>query len=60
LIKNPLLPPAQWELARVIECYPDSQGLVRSVRVRTSKSEYTRPINRMCPLLRPSEESEPL
>ncbi|XP_029166178.1 uncharacterized protein LOC114936979 [Nylanderia fulva] len=34
LLKNPLLPPSKWELARVTRVHPGSDGLVRVVTVR--------------------------
>lgn len=43
-VKNPLLPPCKWDLARVTQCHAGSDGLVRVVTVKTAISEYTRPI----------------
>ncbi|XP_078051766.1 uncharacterized protein LOC144477914 [Augochlora pura] len=50
LVQNPLLSPNQWEMGRIEEVYPGSDGLVRVVKVRTAKSSYTRSITRMCKL----------
>ncbi|XP_029163715.1 uncharacterized protein LOC114935138 [Nylanderia fulva] len=36
LLKNPLLPPSKWELARVTRVHPESDRLVRVVTVRTA------------------------
>ena len=52
----------QWPMARVIEVFPSSDGLVRSVKVQiTSKDDkrllLDRPINKLVLLLE-SEESE--
>jgi len=41
--------PAKW-LARVIQTHPGDDGLVRVVTVRTSNSEFKRPIVKLCPL----------
>lgn len=48
LIKNPLLPPCKWELGRVTQCHPGSDGLTRVVTIRTAISEYKRPIVKLC------------
>ena len=44
LIKNDLLPPAKWELGRIVSCSPGPDGLVRSVNVKTATSAFVRPI----------------
>ena len=44
LLRNPSLPPCKWELGRVTQTFPGSDGLVRVVSVRTAQSEYQRPI----------------
>ncbi|XP_029164817.1 uncharacterized protein LOC114936015 [Nylanderia fulva] len=48
LIQNPLLPPCKWELGRVIQCHPGSDGLTRVVSIKTASSEYKRPITKIC------------
>ncbi|XP_029157998.1 uncharacterized protein LOC114930404 [Nylanderia fulva] len=50
LIKNPNLPPCRWELARIIECKPDKDGLVRVAQVKTASSTFVRPIVKLCKL----------
>ncbi len=40
----------EWPLARVIEAYPGSDGLVRAVKVKSKNKEYIRPVHRLCPL----------
>jgi hypothetical protein len=40
----------EWPLARVIETYPGSDGLVRAVKVKSKNKEYIRPVHRLCPL----------
>ncbi|XP_029175258.1 uncharacterized protein LOC114943741 [Nylanderia fulva] len=50
LLKNPLLPPSKWELGRVTQIHPGSDGLVRVVTVRTARSVLKRPITLLCRL----------
>lgn len=50
LIKNPLLPSSKWELARVQETHPGTDGHVRVVTLRTARSVYKRPIAQICRL----------
>ena len=37
----------QWPICIVTEAFPDSDGLVRRVKVKTSKGNYERPINKL-------------
>lgn len=48
LIRNPLAPPSQWELGRITECHPGSDGCIRVATVKTARSVYTRPITKLC------------
>ncbi|XP_064637070.1 uncharacterized protein LOC135493578 [Lineus longissimus] len=50
------LPRGQWRLAKVAETYPGSDGLVRAARVKTTVSEFLRPINRLSPLEFPDDQ----
>ncbi|XP_067205328.1 uncharacterized protein [Linepithema humile] len=50
LLKNPLLSPSKWDLARVTQIHPGSDGLVRVVTVRTARSVLKRPITLLCRL----------
>jgi len=50
LLKDNLLPPTQWKLARITETHPGPDGLVRVVSLRTAHSEYRRPIVQVCRL----------
>jgi len=43
-----LLPRNQWLLARVLETLPGSDGLVRTVRIRTATAEMIRPVAKLC------------
>ena len=40
-------PRGHWPKARVIEVYPDNDGNVRTVKVRTASSEYVRDIRKL-------------
>ena len=44
------LPKNEWLLGRVVEALPGPDGLVRSVRVRTSRAVLTRPVTKVCVL----------
>ncbi|XP_029154740.1 uncharacterized protein LOC114927851 [Nylanderia fulva] len=59
LLRNPLLPPCKWELARVLRCHTGQDGLTRVVTVKTAASEYKRPINKLCLLPIDIESLEP-
>jgi len=50
LLKNKLLSPTRWKLARVIDTHPGPDGLVRVVTLRTAKTTVKRPITKVCPL----------
>lgn len=50
LLKNELLSPTNWELGRIIACFPDHENLVRSVTVKTARSVLVRPITKICKL----------
>ncbi|GAB1867322.1 Integrase catalytic domain-containing protein [Camponotus japonicus] len=50
LLKNNLLPPSKWELARILEIYPGSDNHVRVVTIRTAKTTSKRPITQICRL----------
>lgn len=58
LVKNSLLPPAKWELARVIDLHPGADGCVRVVTIRTAKAILKRPIAQLCPLPTSAEQNE--
>ena len=46
----------QYPLGRVTQIYPDHEGIVRSVLVKTEKGEYKRPVSKIIPLeIRPSD-----
>ena len=37
----------QWPLARVTKVMPGSDGIVRTVDIRTKKGNYTRPVTKL-------------
>ena len=43
----------QWPLGRVMEAYAGSDGLVRSVRVKTRAGYFVRPVTKLCLLESP-------
>lgn len=48
LLQDEQQPSYKWPLAKVIETYPDSEGKVRQVLVKTSNSELKRSIRKLC------------
>ena len=47
LLRDDISPPTQWPLAIITELHPGKDGLVRVVKVRTAKSEFTRGIENL-------------
>ncbi|XP_076301466.1 uncharacterized protein LOC143219348 [Lasioglossum baleicum] len=56
LVKSEILPPTQWPLARVVHIHPGPDGSVRVATVRTSTSQFLRPVHKLIPLLAPDDE----
>lgn len=50
LLKNNLLPPSKWELARVTDVHPGHDDHARVITVRTAASQLKRPIAQVCRL----------
>ena len=50
LIKNELMPPLKWKLARVLHIHPGKDENVRVVTLKTDSGELTRSINKLCRL----------
>lgn len=48
IIKNENLPPKKWNLARVTECHPGPDGLVRVVTLKTKYGSTKRAIQKIC------------
>ncbi len=58
LIMDQNRPRNSWLIGRISETFPSEDGLIRSVRIKTSKSEFVRPVNKVC-LLEAEETKEP-
>ncbi|XP_076236255.1 uncharacterized protein LOC143180421 [Calliopsis andreniformis] len=58
LVKNELLPPTQWPLARVVRVHPGPDGSIRVATVRTSTSHLLRPVHKLIPLFAPENEEK--
>ena len=43
-------PRSTWAMGKIVEVYPDPEGVIRSVKVKTSEMESYRTINRLVPL----------
>nr|XP_012232072.1 PREDICTED: uncharacterized protein LOC105677797 [Linepithema humile] len=56
LIRSELTPPSRWPLARIIQLHPGDDGVVRVVTVRTSSSQYVRPLTKIVMLPGASDE----
>ena len=50
---------AQWPLARVMRTFPGSDGLVRTVEVKTAAGRYVRPVQRLCMLEEAAMKDKP-
>jgi hypothetical protein len=51
LVIGEVTPRNEWPLGRILETFPGSDGLVRVVRVKTSKNILTRPVAKLCLLV---------
>lgn len=50
LVKENNLPPLLWKLARVSKTYPDVNGKVRTVEIKTKQGTFLRTIRKLAPL----------
>lgn len=50
LLKNEQLPSYKWPIAKIIELYPDTDGKVRQVSLKTSSSIFKRSVRQLCKL----------
>ena len=58
LLKDETAPRCQWPLARVTECHPSDDKLVRKVTLRMGNSTYDRPIHKLVLLFSPGNPVE--
>ncbi|XP_073990904.1 uncharacterized protein isoform X2 [Rhodnius prolixus] len=47
LLDEPNTPISTWPLARILEVYEGSDGVVRQVKLRTSRSSFVRPVTKL-------------
>lgn len=47
LLEEDHLPPAQWAMGRVLECFPGSDDVIRTVKVKTANSTLIRNIKKV-------------
>lgn len=59
IIRDDNLPPTHWSVGRVLKTFPDREGLVRTVRVKTATTELLRPITKLCIMLPPDSVVDP-
>ncbi|KRZ65356.1 hypothetical protein T10_2495, partial [Trichinella papuae] len=59
LVAEDGVPTHKWPMARVIEVYPGDDGVVRTVKVKTLKGTYNRPVRKLR-LLEPAVDSDGL
>lgn len=50
LIKNELVPPLHWRLARVNKTHPGHDGIIRTLTLKTTQGVLQRPVVKVCPL----------
>ena len=50
IIKSKDVPRSHWPLGRILDIYPDSDGVVRSVKIKTPNGELIRPSRSVCVL----------
>ncbi|XP_063989696.1 uncharacterized protein LOC135168980 [Diachasmimorpha longicaudata] len=50
IIKEDNLPPMQWALGRVIKTHAGTDGIIRTVTVKTAKGTYERNVRKLAPL----------
>ena len=50
IIKSKDVPRSHWPLGRILDIYPGSDGVVRSVKIKTPNGELIRPSRSICVL----------
>ena len=48
LLYDEHLPRLKWQLGRVTQVFPDANGKVRQVEVKTGSSSFRRPVTKLC------------
>ncbi len=48
VIMDSSAPRGSWPLGKVLEIFPDTTGLVRSVKLQTKNSVIERPVTKLC------------
>ena len=59
IVVDPLTPRATWPLARVTGVVESADGVVRTVKLRSSEGEMTRPIMKVCVLEEAAQNLRP-
>ncbi|XP_063972071.1 uncharacterized protein LOC135159938 [Diachasmimorpha longicaudata] len=57
ILREDNVPPKQWILGRVIKVFPGSDGVTRTVRVKTTTGEFDRNVRKLTALLTEDEDS---
>lgn len=57
IIRDDVLVPGHWPLARVTKTYPGDDGVVRAVTVQTARGTYNRPVHKLV-LILPQDGTE--
>lgn len=60
LIVDYAAPRGKWNLARIVDVYPGSDGIIRNVKVKTQYGEYKRSIQKCCPILERMDTDDPM
>ena len=55
LLVDDTLPRSRWSLGHILEVFPDKNGLVRTVLVKSQNTLLKRPITKLCLILRKEE-----
>nr|XP_012146525.1 PREDICTED: uncharacterized protein LOC105663276 [Megachile rotundata] len=58
LIRDDNVPPMHWALGRVLKVHPGSDGIVRTVTIKTATCTLDRAVKRLVPLPQHSEEDD--
>ena len=55
LLVDDTLPRSRWSLGRIMQVFPDKDGLVRTVLVKSRNALFKRPITKLCLILKKEE-----